>query len=167
MSGLKEAASAALTAWVEQSDVPSEPGERRGEVVVVLPGERKLKTVVSVLVGDRGLSASTFLIRKPEENETEFFRWMLNRNAKLPGIAFSLDALGDVYLVGRVPLAGVTVDTVDDLLGALLATSDDSFNELLALGFLSSMKKEWAWRVERGESTKNLEAFRHLLETTE
>jgi hypothetical protein len=26
------------------------------------------------------------------------------------------------------------------------------------------MRKEWAWRVDRGESTRNLEAFRHLLE---
>ena len=25
------------------------------------------------------------------------------------------------------------------------------------------MRKEWAWRISRGESTRNLEAFRHLL----
>jgi len=31
-------------------------------------------------------------------------------------------------------------------------------------GFLESMRREWRWRVERGESTRNLEAFRHLLE---
>ena len=34
----------------------------------------------------------------------------------------------------------------------------------LAIGFLTSMRKEWAWRVSRGESTRNLDAFRHLLE---
>ena len=88
---------------------------------------------------------------------------MLTCNARLPGIAFALDGLGDVYLVGRIPLAGVSPQTVDDLLGALLTASDGSFNELLALGFLSSMRREWAWRVDRGESTRNLEAFRHLL----
>jgi hypothetical protein len=33
------------------------------------------------------------------------------------------------------------------------------------MGFLESMKKEWAWRTSRGESTRNLDAFRHLLET--
>ena len=42
--------------------------------------------------------------------------------------------------------------------------ADGPFNELLALGFLESMKKEWAWRISRGESTRNLDAFRHLLE---
>ena len=30
--------------------------------------------------------------------------------------------------------------------------------------FLTSMRKEWAWRISRGESTRNLEAFRRLLE---
>ncbi len=92
---------------------------------------------------------------------------MLTRNSRLPGIAFALDKLGDVYLVGRVPLAGVDPDTVDDLLGAILTASDGSFNDLLALGFLSSMRREWAWRVDRGESTRNLHAFRHLLDDGE
>ena len=46
----------------------------------------------------------------------------------------------------------------------VLGAADEAFNELLALGFLESMKKEWAWRISRGESTRNLEAFRHLLE---
>ena len=64
---------------------------------------------------------------------------------------------------GRLPLEAVTPQTFDELLGAVLTASDSSFNELLALGFLSSMRREWAWRVRHGESTRNLEAFRHLL----
>lgn len=40
--------------------------------------------------------------------------------------------------------------------------ADESFNTILELGFASSIRKEWQWRTERGESTKNLEAFKHL-----
>ena len=29
----------------------------------------------------------------------------------------------------------------------------------LAIGFESSIRKEWAWRIKRGESTANLRAF--------
>jgi hypothetical protein len=118
-------------------------------------------------VGDRALSASAFVVRRPDENHAAFYRWLLTRNTRLPGVAFALDALGDVYLVGRLPLGGVSEDTLDELLGALLTASDGSFNDLLAIGFLSSMQREWAWRVDRGESTRNLEAFRHLLEPSE
>jgi hypothetical protein len=147
-----------------QSGLEHDVGARSGEYVVQLPGEAKLRTTVSLLVGDQGLSASAFVVRRPDENHEAFYRWMLTRNVRLPGIAFALDRVGDVFLVGRLPLAAVSDDSVDALLGALLATADSAFNDLLALGFLSSMKREWAWRVSRGESTRNLEAFKHLLD---
>ena len=71
---------------------------------------------------------------------------------------------GDVYVTGRVPAAGVDAHYLDQLLGALLQAADAHFNELLAIGFLTSMQKEWDWRVSRGESLRNLEAFRSLLD---
>jgi hypothetical protein len=153
-----------VRAWMEESGLEWEPGARPGEFVVQLPGEAKLRTTVSLMVGDQGLSVSAFVVRHPDENHEAFYRWLLTRNSRLPGIAFALDKLGDVYLVGRMPVEGVTTETVDRLLGALLSVADSSFNELLTLGFLESMKREWKWRLERGESTRNLEAFRSLLE---
>lgn len=149
--------------WLEDSGLDWEAGTRPGEYVVQLPGEAKLRTTTSLLVGDHSLSVSAFVIRKPDENHAAVHRWLLERNARLQGVAFALDSLGDVYLVGRMPLAGVTSESVDSVLGAVLATSDESFNELLVMGFLSAMRKEWAWRVSRGEPVRNLEAFRHLL----
>lgn len=159
----RASAETALRRWSAESEVEVVPGARLGEYVVELPGDAKLRTAVSLLIGDRALSASAFVMRHPDENQAEFYRWMLTRNIRLPGVSFALDKLGDVYLVGRIPLLGVTVDTLDELLGAILTASDGSFNDLLALGFLSSMRKEWAWRINRGESTRNLDAFRHLL----
>ncbi len=150
--------------WLEESGLEWELGARPGEFVVQLPGEAKLRTTVSLLAGEQGLSASAFVVRRPDENHEAFYRRLLRRNVKLPGVAFAIDDAGDVYLVGRLPVEGVTADSVDRLLGAILATSDGTFTELLTLGFLSSMRREWRWRVERGESTRNLEAFRHLLE---
>ena len=150
--------------WLEDVALEWELGARLGEFVVQLPGEAKLRTTVSLIVGEHGLSASAFVVRKPDENHEAFYRRLLQRNVKLPGIAFALDTAGDVYLVGRLPAEGVTPDGIDGLMGAILATSDGMFNELLTLGFLESMRREWRWRVERGESTRNLEAFRHLLE---
>ena len=69
-----------------------------------------------------------------------------------------------MYVTGRVPADGVDAAYLDQLLGALLEAADTPFNELLAIGFLTSMQREWDWRVSRGESLRNLEAFRHLLD---
>jgi hypothetical protein len=133
-----------------------------GTFVVVLPGERKLKTTCSLVVGAHSLSLNAFVARRPDENHEAVYRWLLERNTKMYAVAFALDHLGDIFLTGRVPLASITPDEVDRLLGAVLDYSDSAFNTILELGFASSIRKEWAWRRLRGEPTYNLEAFRHL-----
>lgn len=130
--------------------------------VVSLPGERKLKTTCSLVVGAHSLSVNAFVVRRPDENHEAVHRWLLERNTKLYAVAFALDHLGDVYISGRIPLGAVTADEVDRLLGAVLEASDSSFNTLLELGFSAAIRKEWAWRLSRGEPTYNLAAFPHL-----
>ena len=133
-----------------------------GTLVVQLPGEKKLKTTVSLVVGAHSLSVNAFVVRHPDENHEAVYRWLLERNARLYAVAFAVDHLGDVYLSGRLPLHAVTPDEIDRLLGAVLEASDSSFNTILELGFASSIRKEWSWRISRGEPTWNLQAFRHL-----
>ena len=150
--------------YLEESGLEWERGARDGELVVTLPGERKLRTVASMVCGDQALSVSAFVVRNPDENHAEVYRFLLRRNLRLPGVAYAVDRSGDVYVTARVPAAGVDAEYLDQLLGVVLTAADEPFNELLALGFLTSMRKEWEWRVDRGESLRNLEAFRHLLE---
>jgi hypothetical protein len=133
-----------------------------GSYVVKLPGTRKLSTTVSLIVGKHSLSLNAFVIRHPDEIHEGVHRWLLERNLKLYGVSYAVDSLGDVYLVGKLPLAAVTPVEVDRLLGSVLEAADGSFNTLLELGFASAIRKEYAWRVSRGESTRNLDAFTHL-----
>jgi hypothetical protein len=135
-----------------------------GSYVVKLPGTRKLSTTVSFLVGGHSLSVNAFVIRHPDENEAAVHRWLLERNLKLYGVSYAIDPLGDIYVTARLPLASVTADEVDRLLGQVLEAADGAFNSLLELGFASAIRKEYAWRVSRGESTRNLDAFKHLIE---
>ena len=137
-----------------------------GVFTIVLPGERKLQTPCRLDVGPHALGVHAFVCRQPDENHERVYRWLLERNLKLFGVAFALDQSGDIYLDGRLPLSAVTPEEVDRLLGAVLTYADESFNQILELGFASSIRKEWEWRNLRGESTANLEAFRGLLEQT-
>ena len=158
-----EAAGARLTGYVDAVGLECELGARPGEYVVTLPGEKKLKTVLSLMVRARTTSISAFVIRNPDENHEAFYRTLLRKNLRLPGLAYAIDPDGDVYVRGAVPTQALDAQYLDQLFGVVLAASDEAFNDLLALGFLGSMQKEWAWRVSRGESTRNLDAFRHLL----
>ena len=153
-----------LQEHLDQAELPWEAGSRDGEVVVTLPGEKKLKTVVSLRVGEHDLSVSAFVIRNADENHAEYHRYLLRRNLRMRALAYAIDSAGDVYVTGRFALAGVDADRLDEILGGVLEAADQPFNELLLIGFRTSMQKEWDWRVKNGESLRNLEAFRRFLD---
>jgi hypothetical protein len=138
----------------------SEP--RPGLFSVTLPGTRKLTTACALEVGTHGVGIRAFVARNPDENHVAVYRWLLERNLKLYGVAFSVDSLGDIYLTGKVALDRVTPDEVDRVLGTVAEAADSSFNTILELGFAASIRREFRWRRSRGESLTNLAAFSHL-----
>ena len=135
-----------------------------GAYFVPLKGEHKLQTMTWLVVGDHSLLIEAFFVRRPDENADEFYKFLLGRNARMYGMAFSADQLGDVFIVGHLPHAAVTPDEIDRLLGCMLTYSDENFDRALELGFATSIRKEWAWRLSRGESTANLRAFARFAE---
>lgn len=140
------------------------PCERTGDAAyaVTLPGTHKLKTVCNLIVGEHALRVEAFVMRRPDEQAEELWAWLLRRNARMYGVAFSIDAAGDVYLTGRVGLGGLDADELDRLLGSVLTYADESFDTMLQIGFGSAIRREWDWRVKNGESLANLQAFAHF-----
>ena len=132
-------------------------------LIVELPGERKLTTNTLLSIGEHSVRVEAFVCRRPDENHEGVYRFLLKRNRRLYGVAYTLDNVGDIYLVGRIALEAVTAAEIDRVLGQVLEAVDTDFNTLLELGFKASIQKEWAWRVARGESLKNLQAFEHLI----
>ncbi len=132
--------------------------------VVTLPGTHKLKTLVNLVVGAHALRVEAFVMRQPDERREELWALLLQRNARMYGVAWAIDAVGDVYLTGRTPLHAVTTDELDRLLGSVLTYADETFDTMLEVGFATAIRREWAWRVSRGESLANLRAFTHLID---
>jgi hypothetical protein len=126
---------------------------------VALPGEKRLKTACLLTVGAHALEIEAFVMRAPDENREQVYAWLLQRNARTYAVSWAIDASGDVYLAGRVPLASVTADELDRILGCVLDYADGSFNVLLEMGFGSSIRREWAWRVKNDQPLANLQAF--------
>jgi hypothetical protein len=132
----------------------------QGRFVVALPGEKRLKTACWLTVGAHALEVQAFVMRRPDENRLAVYEFLLQRNTRMYGVSWAIDGPGDVYLVGRLPLASVTADEIDRVLGSVLDYADGTFNTLLELGFGASIRREWAWRVKNGESLANLAAFK-------
>lgn len=164
MTDLRDTVAEVLRAALSEADLEWEQ-VRPYSFSVTLPGTRKLQTPCRLDVGEHALSVHAFVARNPDENHAGVYRWLLERNLRLYGVAFAVDHNGDIYLDGRLPLAAVDAAEVDRLLGSVLTYADDSFNTILELGFATSIRKEWEWRKSRGEPTHNLEAFRGWLES--
>jgi hypothetical protein len=126
---------------------------------VALPGEKRLKTACILTVATHALEIEAFVMRAPDENREQVYGWLLQRNARMYAVSWAIDGTGDVYLVGRVPLAAINADEIDRILGSVLEYADGSFNLLLEMGFGSSIRREWAWRVKNNQPLANLAAF--------
>jgi hypothetical protein len=151
----------ALASAVSSLDLSYE-SPRPGAYLVRLPGQHKLATMTWLIAGTHSLHVEAFFCRQPDENHAEFYRFLLERNARMYGVHFALDPVGDVYLAGRLPLDSISADEVDRVLGCVLSYADETFDQALMLGFATAIKKEYAWRVKRGESLANLQAFSRL-----
>ncbi len=154
-------AMATIDEFLESHDIDFE--KSGNNYFLTLPGERKLQTHCAIVVGDHSVSINAFVIRKPDENTEAVHEWLLKKNASMYCVAFALNELGDIFLVGRLPFHSITEKELDRVIGAVLQYSDSSFNPLLELGFSTAIRREWAWRVSRGESLANLKAFEHLI----
>ncbi|MCW2514987.1 MAG: hypothetical protein JWR11_4029 [Mycobacterium sp.] len=163
MSPLEVIESTLKDAELDYAFVEGADGAPSG-VVVQVPGERRLITNTIFTVGDHSVRIEAFICRKPDEDFEKVYRYLLRRNRRLFGVAYTLDNLGDIYLVGKIALSSVTPDVIDGILGQVVQAVEADFNMLLELGFHSSIQKEWDWRVKRGESLKNLKAFEHLID---
>ena len=153
---------ATIEEFLESHEIEHDRGDN--SFFLTLPGERKLQTHCAIVVGDHSVSINAFVIRKPDENVEAVHEWLLKKNASMYCVAFAINEMGDIYLVGRLPFHSISEQELDRVIGAVLQYSDSSFNPLLELGFSSAIRREWAWRVSRGESLANLKAFEHLIQ---
>ncbi|HIW95361.1 MAG TPA: YbjN domain-containing protein [Candidatus Corynebacterium gallistercoris] len=159
-----------ICALLEEAEVEYVlPGEASGEaaddaygnVVVVLPGEKRLKTNCIFIPQEGMFRVEAFISRAVEEAQDEVYKLLLQANRKTFGVHYTLDHNNDIYLVGQFP-DSTTPEDVQRILGTILERADGDFNRILERGFASSIRHEWAWRLSRGEPTMNLAAFAHL-----
>jgi hypothetical protein len=119
-----------------------------GAFLVKLEGEHKLATMTWLVVQDFSLLVEAFFMRKPAENEGGTYGFLLGRNARTYAVHFSIDRLGDIYLTGRLPLAAVSPEEIDRVLGSVRTYADENFDPALMLGFKGAIERERTWRAK-------------------
>ena len=98
-------------------------------------GEARDYTTIWLTVGQRTLSHETYFMPDPEENHEDLYRFLLRWNRRLYLASFSSDAARDIYLTGRLPLAAVTADEVDHIVGQVFHAVESTFRTAIRLGY--------------------------------
>lgn len=118
-----------------------------GQWAAMLRGERKLTIPVAITIRGDVLHLESFFMRHPQENLDRFYELLLRRNARAYGVAFALDGVGDVYLVGARATAGLDEDELDRILGAVITEADGLFMTAIEIGFETYLEADRKWRA--------------------
>ena len=132
------------SAGLEVDDV----GEDRW--MTMLAGEWKRTLPVLLQLDERSLKLTALLTGVPDEGHAAVYALVLHRNEKLTWVHYALDDEGDIVLVGSVPLAVLSAEVLDEVLGQLLDSADTTFNAVLRTGFATYLAAEQAWRRKMG-----------------
>ncbi len=130
-------------------DLEPEPVDE-GRVMVAVSGQWRRSMPVLLDVEERHLRFRALLASSLDENHEEAFRYALQRNERAHDVRFALDGEGNILLVGRVPLEVVDEQLLDELLGEIVQTADETFNQLLGTGFEAYVEREKQWRRKAG-----------------
>ncbi len=100
-------------------------------------GEEKDVFSIWFRLGQRTLHYETYVMPAPEENEAEFYEFLLRRNTGLMGAAFGIGEEDAVFLSGALPNHAIDHDELDRVLGSLYAWVERFFKPALRIGFAS------------------------------
>lgn len=104
---------------------------------VRMRGEEKEFTTVWLTLGQRTLRYEAYVMPSPEENAEALWENLLRRNQSLVGHHFAIGIEDAVFLRGDLPLAVLTENELDRIIGSLYATTEQCFQGLLRIGFAS------------------------------
>jgi hypothetical protein len=122
----------------------------QGRWMTMLSGEWKRTIPLLLELEERSLRVSSLLSGALDEGHREVYRLLLHRNERLTWVHFALDDAGDIVVVGTVPRAALTEAVLDEVLGQVLLTCDETFNSVLRAGFAGYIDAEQRWREKNG-----------------
>lgn len=88
----------------------------------------------------RTLHYETYVMPHPEERRDEVFEFVLRRNSKIYGAAFSIGLEDAIFLGGQIAVDHLDPDELDRILGTLWEWTERTFRPAMRLAFGSRFK---------------------------
>ena len=107
-----------------------------GAYVVTLPGDRGRSTLVWLIAGEQAVAVEAFVMHVYANAAPDLPRLhghLLRRNLQLRDVHYAVDDVGDVYLVGSLPVPDLVL--VDRVLGEVLQLLEQDWDALQQLAY--------------------------------
>jgi NAD(P)-dependent dehydrogenase (short-subunit alcohol dehydrogenase family) len=143
----RAAAEALIERWAAQrlaedgAVVAVDRQEELGRWYLRLAGEEKDIVTVWLTIRQRTLHYETQVMPAPEVNVEQTYEYLLRRNGDLHQMRFALGAEDAIYLVGEVPVATVTEEELDRIIGSSLAYVDTYFPTAMTIGYAGRYRR--------------------------
>ena len=109
--------------------------------MIRLRGEEKDVIALWLTLRQRSVHFETELMPAPEENREALYRFLLVKNAELRGVHLAIGPEEGIYLVGALRLAELTLERLDEMIGATLHYVDEIFPTAMGLGLASFYRR--------------------------
>ena len=114
-----------------------EPGDSEARWYVRMAGDEKEHITIWFTLGQRHLRYEVYVLPAPPENQALVYETALRRNDKLVGAHFAIGVEDALFLKGELPLAMLSEEELDRIIGSLYSYTEAAFPTLLRLAFAS------------------------------
>ncbi len=109
---------------------------------VRIPGEKRSWIPIEIDVGERSVKLTSHVIIEPDEAHADVYAFLLRRNHRANGVAYSIDGKeGVICLVTRIDHDVLTEERLDEAVGTIVQETEEVFRTILAVGFASRFKR--------------------------
>ncbi len=127
---------------IEHQDVPDDRGHFHW--LIRLKGEERDVITLWLSLRQRTVFVETELMPAPEENIEELYRYLLVKNHELRELHLAIGPEAGIFLVTQVPIGELTIERMDELVGATVTYVDDMFPTVMSMGLPSMYRRRRA-----------------------
>jgi hypothetical protein len=109
--------------------------------MIRLRGEEKDVIALWLTLRQRTVHFEVQIMPAPEENIETLYRFLLVKNAELRDLHLAIGPENGIYLVAQIPAGEVTLERLDELVGATVQYVDEIFPTAMTMGLSSLYRR--------------------------
>jgi hypothetical protein len=124
---------------IEHQPLPDDKGHFHW--LVRLKGEEKDVITLWLSLRQRTVFAETELMPAPDEGREELYKYLLVKNHELRELHLAIGPEEGIYLVTQIPIQELTIERLDELVGATVHYVDEMYPTVMTMGLPSVYRR--------------------------